>query len=117
MAKQEILQIFVKSEVHRFMHAADMTDGGTKIFGGFYNKVMSKSDKSNITVKDKETMITETLKSDNVAFVRIGNRYGVKDNVLSLSNGKQFMFVPELKEELKRHKVKEISYDKQKQSI
>lgn len=111
------MQIFVKSMAHKFMHAADMTDGGTKIFGGFVDKTMTKNDRSNITVKDKEEMITEILKSDTVAFVRIGNRYGIKDNVLSLSNGTHFMFISELKKELKRHKVKEISYDRQKQSI
>ena len=112
MAKQEILQIFVESMAHKFMHAADMTDGGTKIFGSFVNKTMTKNDGSNITLKEKKAIITEGLKKDGIAFVRIGNRFGVKKGILSLSNGKQFMFIPELKEELKRHKVKEISYDR-----
>lgn len=112
MAKREILQVFVKSEVHKFMNAMDMADGGTKIFGGFFNKVMSKADNSNITVKDKETMITEGLKSDHIAFMRIGNRYGVKEGIMSLSNGKRFIFVPELKRDLEQKNIKEIKYGK-----
>lgn len=101
--------MFVESEVNHIMHAVDLDDNGTKMFGYFSDFKFTTT--SEVTDEYLQNLIKHLLKQGKIGFVEIRDYFGFKPKLNALSLGARFIWVVDHRAALEGAGMKEVKLD------
>lgn len=101
--------MFIESQLNHYMHMADLTDNGTKMFGYFNDFNFTTTSKVNS--KYKKDIIKHLIKTAPVGYVNIDGYFAFKPKLHALSLGSKFLWVQDFKAGLIAEGLKEVKID------